>query len=234
MLIATSSVAVALLASTTLAESPLLAIPPPMIVNVSVAADISSTLVSRVLVEAGDIWSAAGFTLVWRRITDEVVPYARVLDPGAHTPPALRVTVGNQHGVTKEEYATPLGWIVFEDLNTPQPEIYLSYANARALMEVSRGVVGRIDLMPRAELETLLARAMGRALAHEIGHYLLASKVHTTTGLMQAKRTAAELFASSRRRFGLEVSQRAAIVARLVPPPVVVSLRGASQGEARQ
>jgi hypothetical protein len=232
MLIATSSVAVALLAATTLAESSLVAIPPPMIVNVSVAADISSTLVSRVLVEAGAIWNAAGFALIWRRTTDEAVPYARVSEPGPPALSALRVTVGNERGVTKEEYATPLGWIVFEDVNTPQREIYLSYANARALMEMSRGVVGRIDLMPRSELETLLGRAMGRALAHEIGHYLLASKVHTTTGLMQAKRTAAELFASARRRFGLEVSQRAAIVARLAPAPVVVSLRGPSQGEA--
>ena len=40
----------------------------------------------------------------------------------------------------------------------------------------------------------LLARAMGRALAHEMGHYLLASKEHTKNGLMQAHRTATEFF----------------------------------------
>ena len=33
--------------------------------------------------------------------------------------------------------------------------------------------------MPLAQREMLLARAMGRALAHELGHYLLASKIHT-------------------------------------------------------
>ena len=33
--------------------------------------------------------------------------------------------------------------------------------------------------MPIFEREMLMARAMGRALAHELGHYFLASKEHT-------------------------------------------------------
>lgn len=218
MLIATSTVAAALLASIALAESPVIPTPPPMTVNVSVAADIPASLVSRVLTEAGAIWRAAGFTLVWRLVVDEVAQHALVSATMPYAPSPLRVTVGNERGRTKEETATPLGWIVFDN-NTPQREIYVSYINAQALMELSRGVVGRIDLMPRAERETLLGRAMGRALSHEIGHYLLASKAHTKTGLMQAKRTAAELFAADRRRFGVDVTQREAIVARLAPAP---------------
>jgi hypothetical protein len=232
MLIATSTAAVALLASIALAESPLIPAPPPMIVNVSVAADVPASLVKRVLAEAGEIWSAAGFTMVWRLAAAEVAQHTRVSGPVTYAP-SLRVTVGNERGRAKEETATPLGWIVFDD-NTPQREIYVSYANAQALMELSRGVIGRIDLMPRAERETLLGRAMGRALSHEIGHYLLASKAHTRTGLMQAKRTAAELFAADRRRFGVDVTQREAIVARLAPAPVIVSRQGSGSQEVRQ
>jgi hypothetical protein len=233
MLIATSSGAVALLAAIALAESPLIPTPPPMIVNVSVAAGISSTLVSRLLVEAGDIWKAAGFTLAWRRATD-VAPYARVAEATPYAPATLRVTVGNERGVPKQEYSTPLGWIVFEDVSTPQQEIYLSYANARELLNLSRGVVGRVDLMPRAELETLLGRAMGRALAHEVGHYLLASKEHTREGLMKARRTAAEFFGTGRGRFGIELEQRDAIAARLTPAPVMIGQRTAGQRDVRQ
>jgi hypothetical protein len=203
-----------------------------MIVNVSVAADIPASLVSRVLAEAGDIWSGAGFILVWRLA--DVAAHARVADARTYAPWTLRVTVGNERGRAKEETATPLGWIVFDDINTPQREIYVSYANAHALMELSRGIVGRTDLMPRAEKDTLLGRAMGRALAHEIGHYLLASKVHTRSGLMQAKRTAAELFAYDRRRFGVDAYQRDAIVARLAPAPVIAGHRGTSSQETRQ
>jgi hypothetical protein len=232
MLIATSSVAVALLAAPALAESPIIHTLPPMIINVTVAADIPSTLVSRVLNEAGDIWKAAGIALVWQRGAADVASYARVLSSGPRLPSTLRVIVGHERGRAREENTTPLGWIVFDDPGTPQQDIYVSYINARALIEQSRGVVGRIDLMPHAEIETYLGRAMGRALAHEIGHYLLASKVHTRNGLMQARRTSSELFGADRRRFGIEVAQREAIAARLAPAPVV---SGGPQGglEAR-
>lgn len=234
MLIATSSSAVALLAAIALAESPLVPTPPPMIVNVSVATGVSSTLVTRLLAEAGDIWKAAGFTLAWRRAAADVAPYARVAESTPYAPPTLRVTVGNERGVAKQENSTPLGWIVFDDVNTPQQEIYLSHANARELLNLSRGVVGRTDLMPRAELETLLGRAMGRALAHEVGHYLLASKAHSREGLMKARRTAAEFFGTGRGRFGIELEQRDAIVARLTPPPVIVSRWSTGQRDVRQ
>ena len=57
-------------------------------------------------------------------------------------------------------------------------------------MDGAAGVVGIVEQMPQSQRETLLARAMGRALAHELGHYLLASKVHTEHGLMKAVLTA--------------------------------------------
>ena len=56
---------------------------------------------------------------------------------------------------------------------------------------------------------------MGRALAHELGHYLLASKVHTERGLLKASRTAAELFGTTRGGFQLDPSQRRQIAARM-------------------
>lgn len=59
----------------------------------------------------------------------------------------------------------------------------MSYANARQFLEVSALVVGPTAQMPGRQREILLSRAMGRALAHEMGHYLLASKVHTMSGL---------------------------------------------------
>jgi hypothetical protein len=34
-------------------------------------------------------------------------------------------------------------------------------------------------------VERLLPRALGRALAHELGHYLLARRAHSPTGLMR-------------------------------------------------
>jgi Zn-dependent peptidase ImmA (M78 family) len=64
---------------------------------------------------------------------------------------------------------------------------------------------------------------MGRALAHELGHYLLASKAHTERGLMKAIMTASELFMPDARAFRLEPAQRRSVAARLRGEPLVAS-----------
>jgi hypothetical protein len=89
-------------------------------------------------------------------------------------------------------------------------------------MDMARAVVGVVAQMPIAPREILLARAMGRALAHEIGHYLLASKVHTQRGLLKASRTASELFSVERAGFKIDPSQQQQIAARLRGESLVV------------
>jgi hypothetical protein len=108
----------------------------------------------------------------------------------------------------------PLGWIKFENPTTPDHEIYLSYDNAVALLQQSSSVVGRLDSMPQLKRDTLIGRAMGRAFAHELGHYLSASRAHTEKGLMMAVHSAVELFGNDRTRFSLEPSERAWMLAR--------------------
>jgi hypothetical protein len=49
-----------------------------------------------------------------------------------------------------------------------------------------------LESLPQALVDLFLARALGRALAHEIGHYLFGS-AHTAHGLMRASFTPAEL-----------------------------------------
>src|SRR5258708_37039209 len=90
-----------------------------------------------------------------------------------------------------------------------------------SLLRSSVGVVGDVDRMPLAERQLLLGRAMGRALAHEMGHYLLSSKAHTATGLMRARITATEFFGNDPRRFQLDNAQRSSVVAQLVRGSVV-------------
>jgi len=212
MLMAASLVAgVALITSSALTARPLTNVP-PLVIDVIVATDISPSLVERVLAEAGDIWSAAGLTIIWKR--------------DGRVSSALRLTIGHwANRVRRDETSLPLGWIVFDDDGAPQHAIYVSYTNAHALMDQSRGITGASDKMPRAESETLLGRAMGRALAHELGHYLLASKEHSLKGLMRAKRTAAEFFSIDRSRFDLDAGQRAAIAVRLMPAAALASLQ---------
>jgi len=178
-------------------------------INVSAASDISSTLVTRALNETNSIWRAVGVEFVWRR------------GPGPHPPAALTVVIGHELRPVREG-ALALGWIFF-DASTPGQRLYISYANVLQLMRESAGVTGPQDRMPIFEREVLLSRAMGRALAHELGHYFLASKEHTKNGLMKAHRTAVEFFGPDERPFKLDGAQRSLITARLAQEAVVVS-----------
>ena len=222
MLIATSLATAALLSASALAARPFV---PSMRADVTVAPDISPSLVTHVLEETSAIWATAGIFVAWN-LTPSIkeVGHSQTAVAGRGSvpvgwPPRLRITIGDWAGMAgPDPNVKALGWIVFE-AGAPQQEIYLSHANAVALFEGSTGVVSRAASMTLAERETLLGRAMGRALAHEVGHYLLRSKVHTAKGLMRAKLTAGELFAGPRRSFQLAAEQKTIVVARLNAAP---------------
>jgi hypothetical protein len=223
MLIATGLAVALASAAAPAAAAPAEAAPaslPPVVVSVIEVPGIPPALVSRLLAETDEIWRAAGIPFLWRRSSQRPIPDPRTSDTGPYLPSTLRVIIGNDKGVARDQ-RTPLGWIVFENEHTPQPEIYVSYKNAQALLAASRVVVGAPDRMPIVQREILLARAMGRALAHEVGHYLLASKVHTSRGLLKASRTAAELFAAERGSFRIDPWQQQTVAARLLGEPVV-------------
>ena len=180
-----------------------------LIVNVTAPADVPVTIVTSALSEADAIWRASGTTFVWR--------------VNAALPSLLHVTIGREEGAARDA-ALPLGWVTFEDDQTPQPEIHLSYANAERLLENVYGESTRaLRNMTPAQHHMLISRAMGRALAHELGHYLLASKVHTQRGLMQASRTASEFFAPDAVRFEISAAQRSQIATRLGKERLVAS-----------
>jgi hypothetical protein len=221
MLIASSlAVASALLASAALTTRPLVTTP-PLVVGVTVVSDISAAQVTRVLQEAADIWHAAGVDIVWQRHNVTVA-----------AKPSVRVTIGNWRGAgMSEDKSMPLGWIVFTD-GAPEHEIYVSYTNAVVLLDESRANISPSNQMPRAERDTMLGRAMGRAMAHELGHFLLASTAHSARGLMRAKRTATEFFSTDRSRFAVEPRERASVTARLLPPIVLASRPPFVAGEA--
>jgi len=212
MLIAAASFALAV-ATTATAADPLSvkASTPPMLVSVVAASDIPARLVNAIVAETDAVWRGTGIQFFWQRpATGAPSPSSM---PTPYRTPILRVQIGHDVHLGNE-WKFPLGWIVFDDPQTPEQEIYLSYENAVTLLEKSDGVVGPTHGMPQLQRETLLARALGRALAHEIGHYLLASKVHTPKGLMMAVHSAYELFGVERVRFALAPSEQQRMVER--------------------
>jgi hypothetical protein len=202
---------------------------PPMAVSVRTEADLPPKILSIMLGETEAIWRGTGIQFIWEGeaasehtargdaargdTMQKDASRARSLPPPLHRLGMLRVVIGHDTR-SAQGLHLPLGWIKFENPTTPDHEIYLSYDNAVALLRQSSDVVGRLDSMPRLKRDTLIGRAMGRAFAHELGHYLSASKAHTDKGLMMAVHSAVELFGNDRAHFSLEPAERAWMMAR--------------------
>jgi hypothetical protein len=213
----TTSLAAVFVSALARASAPAVATLPPMAISVSASPSISPSLVTQVLDEAAAVWRAAGLSFVWRRERNPLEAGAADREPCL--PSVLRVVIGTgqaSDAVRRSDATTALGWISFDEQG-PASEVYLSFDNTMAYMAGAREVVGRIEGMPIAERELMLSRAMGRALAHEIGHYLLASKLHSARGLMRATHTANEFFSYDRSGFAIDAAERQAIAGRLQP-----------------
>ena len=186
---------------------------PPVTLRVHAASTIPRAIVSAAIDEAAAIWRVPGVPLVAEIdqadvTTSPIAVDRQSLPLGA----SLRVIV-EEGAPTVKDYVATIGWIVFASGGSI-PEIHLSYTNA---YEIMRGAYtdGGLSQMTIAQRRTFLARALGRALAHEIGHYLIGSKEHTRSGLMKARHTAGDLFGPERRGFVLSAADRSTAVARL-------------------
>jgi len=125
----------------------------------------------------------------------------------ARTPPraateVLPVAINDRLSATGGGLS-PLGWILFIAPDAPEPIIHLSRGNALNLMAITLG----IREMPLVLQDSLIGRALGRALAHEIGHYLFGSTAHTPQGLMQGVRSASTRSICGRIRLLLRLPQ---------------------------
>jgi hypothetical protein len=133
--------------------------------------------------EVTRIWAPYGVTFCWDRDGEScrgVEVRLRVLlaaDPPA--PP-------------RAAQPSLLGWIWFRD-NEPGSDIVLSANGARRL--VSRARLGDRPLgdWSRSVVDDRVPQALGRTLAHEIGHFVLRDRAHTARGLMASTFTPYEL-----------------------------------------
>jgi len=125
---------------------------------------------------------AAGIRRIWEPVLDVMVS-----GPGSARAPiavdTVRVVLTNR---TLDDVAhTGLAWIGFVD-GEPQPHITVSVSAVRSLLEHGTWHGRPFAALPPRASVLFLQRALTRALAHEVGHYLLRSSTHTGSGLMRA------------------------------------------------
>jgi hypothetical protein len=167
---------------------------PPIRIGVLAPGGATDSLVDRIYVEAAAIWQSAGISFEWHRVGSE--------DEARRWP--LEVTIDERRASV--ETGGALGWITFR-ADRPDRSIHLSRACAEEMLRTTPGLNDHTI----ASHEMLIGRALGRALAHELGHYLLRSKAHTSHGLMRGVWTPDDSFAVRRREFELTAEQRSAV-----------------------
>lgn len=155
--------------------------------------------------ETERIWSSLDVRITW---VDSITAGSAV--------PAPRLTVMLEEGPYPTS-ATGTG-LVLGALNLPAnacvaglAHVWIRHVEDHAAL-VRRG--GQtFTTLPVALADTFLGRALGRTLAHEIGHYLLGTSQHTVRGLMRAQFTPQDLLEDAARPlYSLDADQRAALM----------------------
>lgn len=139
--------------------------------------------------EAADIWAAYGVRI--RALAAD--------DPGDDG--VVRLVVKFTRPGERRTSPGALGSIIF-DGDTPGPTIEL-YPTAGSALIAAVAFNRRESTWPAGPEDKVLARVLGRALAHEIGHFLLRSKSHSRDGLMKAEHGGSDLMAPSHQGFAL-------------------------------
>ena len=165
------SVCLAISTSAIKAESPSAEAITRLNVLLTTVPNLSATARRAMIAEAAEIWSRQGITLDWLTAT-AAAPVASN---------RLRVlVVQSRPADSSARQSFAVGELV--RASNSHPVALISIESAQRLVDSLRGRAGyqliQLD-------ERRLGIVLGRALAHEIGHYLLGTHTHARSGLMR-------------------------------------------------
>jgi hypothetical protein len=146
---------------------------------------IPSTIVTAAVREAAAIWSEHGV------IVDLAVPCGSEPDEAI----VLTIQRGYAQAPTGAYTNVALGAIAFAGDGTPYSFVTVFFD--RLLRSIKNERLGEVaeERWPPDLRDRIIGRALGRVIAHEIGHYLLGTRTHSSSGLMRSVQTFGELFA---------------------------------------
>jgi len=147
---------------------------------------------------------------IWRPYVD--LAFGRVGDSLPIGVDALALVIT---GRLSNGEGTGLGWIDFED-GLPSRTISISATAVARLMVRSSWAGHPLDGWPPAVRAQFMTRAIGRSIAHEMGHYLLQSKTHTAKGLMRSLLTPDDIMTGGVSGDRLDAGQTAILSQRML------------------
>jgi hypothetical protein len=101
----------------------------------------------------------------------------------------------------------PLGWITFIAPGEPGDFVTVSVAAVRSVMTREKWLGMQVDQLPPGLRQEFVTRMVSWSAAHELGHYLLRSGAHSSTGLMREQLSAEEVMRNDRTAQRLEARQ---------------------------
>jgi hypothetical protein len=156
---------------------------------------ISVRAAAVVLAESKAIWMPNGVSMRWAARSDDGCD-------------RLISVKGDQEALAQDATSeSALGWVPFVEGRARQL-VFLRVHRARILIDtLSPGT------RPAAFTELLVARLLGRTLAHELGHVLLNSRRHEDSGLMRARYRDRDVLSVPPSAYMLNAAERARLFA---------------------
>lgn len=159
------------------------------------AKGVGANMVEIVRIEVEELWRTYGVDILWEDEWKE--------GETRQKPDLFVFFVDHELDRGASQGATAVAWILFVE-GSPRPLINLSIAAAQRLLDGTAWLDERpVRHAPLTIQNRLIATMIGRALAHEIGHYLLASSKHAKDGLMKPLITPAEFVRAGRKHLQL-------------------------------
>ena len=172
------------------------------LLHVDIAIDrgtVSQRSIDTAIEEAAVIWRPYGIdvrAVTWDR-------------PSIDTIRLMVRVVGSR---TADVTAGAIGSIAFAQ-ETPRPYVTLFADDAWKMITAAEGE--GVRAWSPAYHDRIEGRTLGRALAHEVGHYLLRMRGHSGSGLMRAEHSIPSLIANDRHPFRLSPRDAANLAVRL-------------------
>jgi hypothetical protein len=149
-------------------------------------------------------------------------PYAIRLERHAADNAIAVVITERPNLVQRADHRVVLGDTIFNDGHaTPYMHLWLSTAEDVAIRSIVRGKP--FSALPEPDRDAVLIQMLGVALAHELGHYLLDTRVHTPDGLLRTALKMDDLARPNPARLRLTPEQQAVICSAAPRPPAPAS-----------
>jgi len=177
---------------------------------------MKAVVLARARDEVTAIWKQYGVEIIWE---ERWTP--------ARPKPDLWVQFVDVALKSKSMSGAPaVAWIPFAE-GVPLPYVRVSKPNATALLNTRSWFDARPLSSATEDLQNqAMGRIIGRAVAHEIGHFLLAAQTHAPNGLMRAALDPERLVNPGTEHFKLQPSDvRALRAARIATCETAAALR---------